>query len=60
MANAPDDTKPDPAKDTEPQASEPAELQDEMHRVLFDHEMERGMTTTRVKQPRRRGRVVRR
>jgi hypothetical protein len=47
----PDEPKP-PAK-----AAEPVELQDEMRRVLFDHEMERGMTITKIPQPRNRRRT---
>jgi hypothetical protein len=59
MSNPPEKTNSEPVKDTAPAATEPVELQDEMHRVLFDHEMERGMTITRIGQPRRRGRIPR-
>jgi hypothetical protein len=59
MTNPPDDTKPQPAEEEPAPASEPVALQDEMHRVLFDHEMERGMTITKIRQPRRRIRLPR-
>jgi hypothetical protein len=64
MTNPPDATKPStpddasPAPSTSPSA-EPVELQSELHRVLFDHEMERGTTITKIRQPRRRGRIIR-
>lgn len=58
---------PAPSDDTAPKPAEPAsaarpepdqELEDELNRVLFDHEMERG-PTTRIPQPRRRRRLLR-
>jgi hypothetical protein len=54
MSDPPEETKPEPVV-----PAEPAEVQDEMRRVLFDHEMERGMTITRIRQPRRRIRMPR-
>jgi hypothetical protein len=59
MSKPDDETKPQPQTETPPHTPEPVELQDELHRVLFDHEMERGTTITRTRQPRRRGRILR-
>jgi hypothetical protein len=62
MAHSPDspiDPRPDTGADQPDHANEApqtAELQSELQRVLVDHELERGMTITRIPQPRRRRR----
>ena len=58
MSVPPDDAEPKPAEPAEPAQAEPVELLDEMNRVLFDHEMERG-PTRRIVRPRRARRLLR-
>ena len=59
MTSPPEDPK--PAKPDAIPADQPAsaapELESEMYRVLFDHEMDRGTGITRIPQPRRRRRL---
>lgn len=59
MTRPTDDSKPQTEKESPATPAEPVELQNELHRVLFDHEMERGTTITKIRQPRRRGRIIR-
>ena len=58
MAVPPEDAEAKAAQPATPAADEPAELLDELHRVLVDHELDRG-TTRRTVVSRRRRRVLR-
>jgi hypothetical protein len=46
------------SKPPQPAAAETAEVNSDIHRILFDHEMERGGGTTKIAQPRRRRRLL--
>ena len=53
--------KPHPTAETkapEQSALETAEVNDDIHRMLFDHEMERGGGSVKIAQPRRRRRLL--
>ncbi len=59
MTDEPD--KPKPAADiksAEQAALETADVNDDIHRMLFDHEMERGGGAVKIAQPRRRRRLL--
>ena len=61
MIDDPKDPKPAGTDTVADQAeSEGADINSDIHRVLFDHEMERGGKTTRIPQPRRMRRFVKR
>ena len=59
MTDEPHEAKPiGESKAPEPAAVETAEVNDDIYRVLFDHEMERGSGMTKIAQPRRRRRLL--
>lgn len=59
MTDEPDKPKPTAAtKSAEQAALETAEVNDDIHRMLFDHEMERGGGSVKIAQPRRRRRLL--
>ena len=45
-------------KSAELAAIETADVNDDIHRMLFDHEMERGGGSVKIAQPRRRRRLL--
>ena len=45
-------------KSPEQVALETADVNDDIHRMLFDHEMERGGGSVKIAQPRRRRRLL--
>ena len=60
MTDEPEDAKPPAtgAKSAEQAALETADVNDDIHRMLFDHEMERGGGSVKTGQPRRRRRLL--
>lgn len=62
MTGEPDDPKRHDAQPPEPIADKPAEetaaVNDDVYRVLFDHEMERNGGSAKIPQPRRRRRLL--
>jgi hypothetical protein len=59
MTDEPNEAKPTAeTKSAEQAALETADVNDDIHRMLFDHEMERGGGIVTIAQPRRRRRLL--